>query len=46
MRLRGLVPLCAFLTAAGVCAQSISGTILIKRKLTKPGLTAPVSVYQ
>ncbi len=47
MRLRWLVLLCVFSTAVvGLRAQSISGTILIKRKLTKPSVTASVSVYQ
>jgi plastocyanin len=32
--------------AAGLYAQSISGTIVIKKKLTKPSVTAPVSIYQ
>jgi plastocyanin len=31
---------------AGAGAQDITGTILIKRKLTKPSVTASVSVYQ
>ena len=35
---------CAFDAAA--VAQGISGTILIKRKLTRPNVTASVSVYQ
>jgi plastocyanin len=32
--------------AASACAQAITGTILIKKRLTKPNVTAPVSVYQ
>lgn len=34
--------------AFAVCAraQEIDGTILIKRKLTRPSVTAPISVYQ
>ena len=47
MRFRELIVACA--TAAfAVClgAQDISGTILIKRKITKPSVTAAVSVYQ
>ena len=32
--------------AAGASAQDITGTILIKKKLTKRSVTAPVSVYQ
>ena len=31
---------------AGASAQDITGTILIKKKLTKRSVTAPVSVYQ
>lgn len=47
MRFRALFFTCAA-TVFAVCAgaQSITGTILIKRKLTKPRVTAPVSVYQ
>jgi plastocyanin len=32
--------------AIGLNAQAISGTILIKKKLTKPSVTASVSIYQ
>jgi plastocyanin len=47
MRLRGLILLCFFaVPAAGLNAQAITGTILIKRRLTKPSVTASVSVYQ
>jgi hypothetical protein len=47
MRIKGLILLC-FLPAAvnGLYSQSITGTILIKRRLTKPSVTASVSVYQ
>jgi plastocyanin len=47
MRAKGWVLLC-FLPAAsaGLCAQAITGTILIKTRLTQPSVTAPVSVYQ
>jgi plastocyanin len=42
--------LCIFLAigtfAAGAQAQDITGTILIKKKLTRRSITAPVSVYQ
>ncbi|HEY4379096.1 MAG TPA: hypothetical protein VGN01_02055 [Acidobacteriaceae bacterium] len=31
---------------SGVASQEITGNILIKKKLTKPSVTAPVSVYQ
>lgn len=31
---------------ANAAAQDITGTILIKKRLTKPSVTAPVSVYQ
>ncbi|HMG87774.1 MAG TPA: carboxypeptidase regulatory-like domain-containing protein [Terracidiphilus sp.] len=47
MRLRGLILLCSFtVMAVGLHAQAITGTILIKKKLTKPSVTASVSVYQ
>jgi plastocyanin len=47
MRPRSFVPLCSlFAIALGLNAQSITGTILIKKKLTKPSVTASVSVYQ
>jgi plastocyanin len=32
--------------AAGAAAQDITGTILIKKRLTRPSVTAPVSMYQ
>lgn len=35
-----------FLLASAAPAQDISGTIVIKKKLTRPSVTAPVSVYQ
>jgi plastocyanin len=38
------IVLCAFTVGAG--AQQISGTILIKKRLTKKNVTASVSVYQ
>ncbi len=47
MRLKVLTVLWSVLSiAAGLRAQAISGTILIKKKLTKPSVTASVSVYQ
>ncbi len=47
MRPRGFILLCSLAAiVAGLHAQAITGTILIKRKLTKPSVTAPVSVYQ
>lgn len=47
MRPRGWILLCSLAAiAAGLNAQAITGTILIKRKLTKPSVTASVSVYQ
>src|SRR5437764_7127936 len=47
MRLRGLILLCSLTAiAVSVDAQAITGTILIKRKLTKPSVTPSVSVYQ
>ena len=47
MRLRGLILLCSGpVLAIGLHAQAITGTILIKKKLTKPSVTASVSVYQ
>lgn len=47
MRLNRFFVVCAT-AALAVCAgaQDITGTILIKRKLTKPSVTAAVSVYQ
>jgi plastocyanin len=47
MRFEKLLLVCAaavFIGRAG--AQDITGTILIKKKLTKPSITASVSVYQ
>ena len=41
-----LVACSACVLAAGAGAQDITGTILIKKKLTKPSVTAAVSVYQ
>jgi plastocyanin len=47
MRLKVLIVLWAAVAlAAGCSAQDITGTILIKKKLTKPSVTAAVSVYQ
>lgn len=47
MRPGKLFVLCAIAACvAGAAAQDISGTITIKRRLTKPGVTPPVSVYQ
>ena len=47
MRSKELLSLCAMaVLAAYASAQDITGTILIKRKLTKPSVTAAVSVYQ
>jgi plastocyanin len=47
MRFGVLLVTCATaIFAASACAQNITGTILIKRKLTRPRVTAPVSVYQ
>jgi plastocyanin len=47
MRFKGLAVLCvATAFTAGAGAQDITGTILIKKKLTKPSVTASVSVYQ
>jgi plastocyanin len=47
MRLKVLTVLWSVLSiATGLQAQAISGTILIKKKLTKPSVTASVSVYQ
>ena len=37
---------CACFTVQAAVAQGISGTILIKKRLTRPSVTAPVSVYQ
>jgi plastocyanin len=47
MRMRAFLIACsACVLAAGAAAQDITGTILIKKKLTKPSVTAAVSVYQ
>jgi plastocyanin len=47
MRLRGLILSCTIpAIALGAQAQAITGTILIKKKLTRPSVTASVSVYQ
>jgi plastocyanin len=47
MRVKELFILCATAAfAVGAGAQDITGTILIKRKLTKPSVTTAVSVYQ
>jgi len=47
MRSPKLPGLCAFvLFAAAAVAQDVTGTILIKKRLTKPSVTATVSVYQ
>lgn len=47
MRLKTFLLLWVLITAApDLGAQTITGTILIKRKLTKPSVTASVSVYQ
>ena len=47
MRLKVIFLVCATLGfGAWAGAQDITGTILIKKKLTKPSVTAAVSVYQ
>lgn len=47
MRLKALViGSAATLFAVSTAAQDITGTILIKKRLTRPSVTAPVSVYQ
>ena len=47
MQLKGLILLCSIpAIAIGAHAQTITGTIIIKKKLTKPSVTASVSVYQ
>lgn len=51
MRPRGLIrlliPLCSIVgIVTGLHGQTITGTILIKTRLTKPNVTASVSVYQ
>jgi plastocyanin len=47
MRIKGLLVVCA-ISAFAACAgaQDITGTILIKKRLTKPSVTSAVSVYQ
>jgi plastocyanin len=47
MRMKALlIGSAAALFAVGAAAQDITGTILIKKRLTRPSVTAPVSVYQ
>jgi plastocyanin len=47
MRIKAHVAVCAItLLAAGAAAQDVTGKILIKKILTKPSVTAAVSVYQ
>jgi len=47
MRIKGLLIICAASAfAACAAAQDITGTILIKKRLTKPSVTSAVSVYQ
>ena len=47
MRMKALlIGSAATLFAVCACAQDITGTILIKKRLTRPSVTAPVSVYQ
>jgi plastocyanin len=47
MRLRSLILHCCIpAISIGLPAQAITGNILIKKKLTKPSVTASVSVYQ
>jgi len=47
MRLKALfIGSAATLVAVCAGAQDITGTILIKKRLTRPSVTAPVSVYQ
>src|SRR5215831_1878619 len=47
MRLRSLVLHCCIpAVAVALPAQAITGSIVIKKKLTKPSVTASVSVYQ
>jgi plastocyanin len=47
MRFKALLILCATAAlASSAGAQDITGTILIKKKLTRPSVTAAVSVYQ
>jgi plastocyanin len=44
--LRASVFVALAVLAAAACAQSVTGAILIKKKLTKPSVTAEVSMYQ
>jgi plastocyanin len=47
MRFKGLITFSAIaLLAASISAENITGTILIKKSLTKKSVTAPVPVYQ
>lgn len=46
MSVKTLVILVCAIIAVPASAQDITGTILIKKKLTKPSVTAAVSVYQ
>ncbi len=47
MRMKALlIGSAATLLAVCASAQDITGTILIKKRLTRPSVTAPVSVYQ
>jgi len=47
MRLRSsLLQCCIFAIAVHLPAQAITGTIVIKRKLTRPSVTANISIYQ
>jgi plastocyanin len=47
MQLRSLILHCCIsAVTVGLPAQAITGNILIKKKLTKPSVTASVSVYQ
>jgi plastocyanin len=47
MRVRSLFLHCCIISiAVSVSAQAITGTILIKKKLTRPSVTPNVSVYQ
>ena len=46
MRLIGAMALILCVPAAACSAQDISGKIIVTKKLTRPSVTAPVSVYQ
>jgi plastocyanin len=46
MKLIWATVLVLFLLAGACCAQDISGTIIIKKRLTRRSVTASVSVYQ